>query len=521
LTVVAAYFFLTARAEWPFSRRVTCAALMCLVFLTPLPALVFVGMEHALHVFLTVIFLFLIGRALAEGETRVPWWLVLIVVGSLMGTRYESAFLVMWACALALCRRRWRVLAACTGGALAPILLYGFISVAKGGYFFPNPVLIKGTAQGSVHLSQILHAPHVLVLIVAAAAILAARLWHRGSLKNCTSNMLFVFIGGGTMHMIFARAGWFYRYEAYVVAAGIFTLSMAYLGSALRFPNPENAADDKVKRLDDWRRLYVDLGVAAVVTGLLFNETLLARAFSLHGHIESQFSVYFIRFIQAGAIATGIGLLLPIRALVAFKRRALHKVQQEWPQVPYLLFAALGALLMAPLLHRGLRSLKKIPQATANIYQQQYQMGLFLKTFYNGQSIAANDIGAINYFSDIECIDLFGSATMAAARAKLHRSYSTATVRNVVRNRKCRIAILYEHWFDGEEGPKLPSTWIECGQWTIKGNLVCGGETITFYAIQPNERDALLRSLRAYAPKLPRSVLQTGQYALPTVNGVR
>jgi hypothetical protein len=38
------------------------------------------------------------------------------------------------------------------------------------------------------------------------------------------------------------------------------------------------------------------------------------------------------------------------------------------------------------------------PKATTNIYEQQYQMGLFIKEFYENKSIVANDIGAINFF---------------------------------------------------------------------------------------------------------------------------
>ncbi len=45
-------------------------------------------------------------------------------------------------------------------------------------------------------------------------------------------------------------------------------------------------------------------------------------------------------------------------------------------------------------------------------------MALFLKDFYAGNVVAANDMGAINYIADIRCLDLYGLASMEVADLK-------------------------------------------------------------------------------------------------------
>ena len=77
-----------------------------------------------------------------------------------------------------------------------------------------------------------------------------------------------------------------------------------------------------------------------------------------------------------------------------------HKIRQlEMSLVLFIVFTALGI--------RGIASLGNIPQASKNIYEQQYQMGLFLETFYSSEKVAANDIGAIHFLADIQCLDLW------------------------------------------------------------------------------------------------------------------
>ncbi len=176
-----------------------------------------------------------------------------------------------------------------------------------------------------------------------------------------------------------------------------------------------------------------------------------------------------------------------------------HKIRRlEISLILFIIFTALGI--------RGIISLIDIPQASKNTYEQQYQMGLFLKTFYSTEKIAANDIGAIHFLAEIQCLDLWGLSSMEVARAKKQNSYDVEFIDLITKSHQTKIAILYDRWFDAYGG--LPSKWIKVGEWTIQNNVVCGGETVSFYAVDTSEKDLLTQHLRGFSHSLPKDVIQ-------------
>jgi len=76
-------------------------------------------------------------------------------------------------------------------------------------------------------------------------------------------------------------------------------------------------------------------------------------------------------------------------------------------------------LVVIPLLFfliAGINLMANTPRSSTNIYEQQYQMGQFLKKYYSGKVVALNDIGAANYFADIKCVDLWGLANLEVSK---------------------------------------------------------------------------------------------------------
>jgi len=202
-----------------------------------------------------------------------------------------------------------------------------------------------------------------------------------------------------------------------------------------------------------------------------------------------------------GFLALSVSLLKYVPEKFALNRRAL-------PQ--YFASALFILLLLSPFVLRGALSLATTPRATTNIYEQQYQMGLFLREFYQGQSVAANDIGAINYLADIHCLDLWGLASMEVAVAKRNQQYDTRRIYELAKAKNVKIAIVYDQWYTTSGG--LPSEWGNVGQWTITNNEIADGDTVSFYAVDPAERDNLIANLRQFSLRLPSTVIQRGAY---------
>ncbi|MFC1782161.1 hypothetical protein ACFL02_01080 [Planctomycetota bacterium] len=407
--------------------RQSLAVLLCLVFLTPLISLIFCGLEHVLQLLLTVIFVFLSAQILAKNKSSFSTSVLLLMAAPLLTmTRYEGLFLILVVCCLFLIRKR--PFFALTLGflALLPIVLYGLISLDQGGFFLPNSVLLKGNTP---HLSSVTgiveflgyqgfraltENPHVLFLLLAMLFMLIlldkCHFWSRIPLLNI------ILVPAILLHMQFADTGWFYRYEAYLIGAGILAIAVA-----LPYALPDN--------------------------------------FSFK----------------------------------SMNRRAFHK---------YLALLLLIILMMIPLVKRGGFALVNTLGATNNIYDQQYQMGLFLKKFYTGRAVAANDIGAINALADIRCLDLAGLGSQEVAHARKQGTFNLQKIDQLTRDNQVEIALLYDQWFSR----RILSRWTKVGSWTISHNVVCAEDTVSFYAVDPAAADQLRKNLTVFLPLLPPDV---------------
>jgi hypothetical protein len=171
----------------------------------------------------------------------------------------------------------------------------------------------------------------IYVLLLLSAVIFAVQYRRNPGFWTTGRVMVTGFFLTTVLHIVFAKTGWFYRYEAYLVALGIIAI--------------------------------------AVLLG------------------EHQ--------IESGEDMAGLSGL---------------------PQV--IAFILTLCLVLPPFAQRAVLSFEQIPQATNNIYDQQYQMGLFQKEYYQGYGVAANDIGAINYLADIRSLDLWGLANIDVAKAR-------------------------------------------------------------------------------------------------------
>lgn len=178
-----------------------------------------------------------------------------------------------------------------------------------------------------------------------------------------------------------------------------------------------------------------------------------------------------------------------------------------WTAPKNLACGALVLLLFFPLAEKGGRVLWVLPQCTTNIFEQQYQMGLFVRRYYQNSTVALNDIGAVNFLADIRCLDLWGLANAEVAREKQKQTYQVHDVERLAKQAGTRIAVIYDSYFIGN----LPPAWVRVGRWTIPNNVIDGGDTVSFYAVDPAETTYLGESLGDFSSQLPADVIQQGR----------
>lgn len=415
-------------------KRFNFLGLSAIILFTPLLPLVFTRLEHTVHALLTILAVYLSAKILSGNSSSLfEKTGLLILTSAAVMSRYEAIFIIFITGFLFIAKKKWKYSILLFLSGSTPLAVFGLISLEQGWYFFPNSVLLKGRMPDYSSFSGFLNwfiepwqlalkNPHILLLLLCSLILLFYLLHKYRTFWRSEIIMNAVFIAAVLTHIQFAKLGWFYRYEAYLMVLGIFVITI----SATKFRFKTQMPVTKKERIKLKSR-YVEICLFSLI-------------------ILSAFTV------------------------------------------------------------RGSIAITQIPKACKNIYEQQFQMGLFLKKYYPGESIAANDIGAINYLADIKCLDLWGLSSMEVAKAKRQGNFDTQFIQNIARKNKVKIAVLYDNWFTQYSG--LPPSWIKVAEWMIKDNIVCGGHTVSFYAVEASEKNQLLSNLKNFSPELPDDVLE-------------
>jgi hypothetical protein len=69
------------------------------------------------------------------------------------------------------------------------------------------------------------------------------------------------------------------------------------------------------------------------------------------------------------------------------------------------------------------------------------------------------------------------------------------------------LILIYDHWFgikNREDYGKLG--WIKTAELRIENNVVCGGDTVSFYTSDPAMAEPLSEHLRAFRQSIPEDV---------------
>ncbi len=194
--------------------------------------------------------------------------------------------------------------------------------------------------------------------------------------------------------------------------------------------------------------------------------------------------------------------------VIAFALPLLNTSRDRWALVAISAFGLFAIYLLSA---RTLSAQSTLPERSVAVYSQQIQMARFLNRFENGASVAANDVGAINYYADIDCLDLVGLGDRDVFRLKRRGIYTATTLTNLAAARNVQIAIVYDSWFNPVyqnhvAGPPLPLSWIRVARWRTPNGEYLGSSIVSFYATDNKEADKLKRDLALFELTLPPSV---------------
>jgi hypothetical protein len=405
-------------------RKAQAATLLIFVLFTPLFVVGVIGMEHSLHVLLTLLFLGWFLRDPGESSQGERLGSIALITALMVATRYEGLFFVAPAVAVLALQRRWKAAVSIAVGAAIPVVSYAAVSLAHGAWYLPNSVALKGAsgdhpgllqagANIAARIAENFQEGAQLFLLLACVAIAAVVLLRP---KRRFAIPLILVLSAGCLHIALAQVGMYYRYDAYLFAAGIIALASA-------IPTMKAVAPK---------------------------------------------SLFLVEYVLL--LVTGCGFLL----------------------------LSVAQLHMLPLISR-------------NIYLRQWQMGRFVEEYYPTATVAANDIGAVNYLSNIHCYDLVGLANQEIFFARRSGRYTTQFLEQDAATHHVQIAIAYDRWFGDPPGvvvggPPLPKTWIRVAHWDIPDPSIIGDRVVSFYAVDPAEAAGLRSAVTDFARQLPANV---------------
>jgi hypothetical protein len=223
--------------------------LLAVLFFAPIPGLVFAGLEHILQTVVTLTFVCYASLVLAgRGANSRLGAAALVLLGVLASTtRYEGLFAVGVVAFLLCFRRRWGLALHLLFWSVVPLFVIGLVSVAHGWFWLPNSVVLKGNlplgpghrlASFSAHAvaGLLLSGLRVARLMAVALLLLLYRSTKGKGAEDPWQWLLGIFVATGFLHLLLARAGWLYRYEAYLVAIGLVAVAGPLFEFVRSFP---------------------------------------------------------------------------------------------------------------------------------------------------------------------------------------------------------------------------------------------------------------------------------------------
>jgi hypothetical protein len=183
-----------------------------LIFLGPTPIIASLGMEHILHCVWTLLIVTLAREPSALRS------LMLVLVLSVL-TRYETMFQAL-PLAFLLFPQSKKAASGVFIASTLPVIVFGLWMLGQGGFFLPNGLIMKSSVLSGHPLNNLLtNLKDGIPIWGLALLLLGISKAHKESLW---------FAGTVGLNTIFGAYGWYYRYEAWLVAWGLVLLVEQY-----------------------------------------------------------------------------------------------------------------------------------------------------------------------------------------------------------------------------------------------------------------------------------------------------
>jgi hypothetical protein len=157
------------------------------------------------------------------------------------------------------------------------------------------------------------------------------------------------------------------------------------------------------------------------------------------------------------------------------------------------------AFAMAALIYAspyGLTAVRS-PAASANIYQQQYQMHRFAQNYYPAP-VAVNDLGWVAYGNRNYVLDLWGLGSEEARQLTAAGGWTKAKLSEITRRHSIEYAMIYDSWFE-----EVPDEWC-LGAKLITSRVTAASDTVSFYLIDTANTESFEQALFAFRDTLPK-----------------
>jgi len=464
LTLIVSNYYLE---KFRTSPPVRTLILIGLILVFPFPGMILFGMEHVLHLLLTIWFSGLALSILTEeraGEGR-EWWTKpmgwLYLLGALLvASRYEGLFLLGLVCLLLLLRRR--ILSSIVLGitSILPIVGFGLYSLTQGWFFFPNSVMLKAGGEklsilsilfkplGLSDLNALIKNRVLLVLLLAGIAVMLfmvlkmRKFWTAGVLFPLLLPLMIIL----HLHYGFSTEFWLYRYGAYLNGFGIFALGIAF------------------------SQLFQSLpplpGGILTNTGDFKNGFSITKWFSIkkfRNHPGEDFSKESPDHERYHSTESGT----PVDG----KNKALGR----WHWVPAGIFMILLIVVTGDV-GEGFFPQREI-LAGMRTEIEHCTMARFIKKYYPLQAVAVNDIGGVCFYTDARILDIFGLGDIEPLQIQRRQGhYDGNDVKAWTSPYHPEIAILQLNWSWVHQ--HIPGGWVKAAE----VSLPYGHHKIGFFA---------------------------------------